>query len=730
MQLVTHYRPAATSYEQWVTSHYRRLHVHTFHHHTLHVCDDGRIALATGPYVNLLIPPQVPNFRPSLNPQFRVIYSADTDQKSVRKDTLSTNSHLTAIVWAQYALILLDGCNSVSRLRPALLDRDATHGNLSYRSNTFLWKKSPLFLSASNSSNPDAGQTDVRSVAFARVSRMREHTLHFHPYLVCGTSSATDLFSLDAEPSIFASIPVAFRLHPVCTISLACADGVAMPGGVSATVVAVADARRDIVVYAVSLRAAEADGCDRAELHAQRVWTAGTSIPPGPAISLSWCLDSARDAAATLSAAIGNDVVVVDWGARDGEALSDDLWELPRVQCVRDAHEHIVTAVQVCCDGSVVSGGMDGRIVCWRIGVPGFAGCDFDLNGLVKGSVMPVVAVVLQDRAESNEPVMALQRTENGFGLVALTSTSRQSQEVCDTEVMRKYTGNARRTSLRMLVVPPYGTAEEVEGMVMHRVMRLMNHANGAERPLTLWDASFFLHSYSEVSASVAPLLFERLRDMVDELERDDEEVEQRFVQKTRSLLWLSRVINHPDCVAANMHEELNMISKRLRHALLFVRYVENLRRFDRLNDAEKKGTKRERQALEAMCQYVACSAVSGWQGVESGIEVVRHVRSWLEPFVAAGEVLTSTCSVCVAEEGEGPVVADAEDAGNMWCLSGHTFARCVVTGLPVMEAVGNECGGCGARGATVEEGAFRWVRSLSVCSICCGGLTGGHCDT
>lgn len=722
MHAPIHLRPASTYIEQWLQIHVRRLHVHTFHHHTLSVSDDGRIALATGPYLNILHPPSFPPFHPTLNPPLRLVFSGEVDTSSSRKDTLSTTCHLTSIVWVCHALMLLDGSAALTLLR-APPNPDTS--NFSLDTTSHFWHPSPLFLPSQNSTPSlyHLRQTNVRCFDFARVchiSDKRKDSLTLSTFLVCGTDSGTEFYPLDLDSSTskFSPLdPTPITIHSVCTVSIACVDGVQDHSGIR-TVVAVADSSGGILVYTVALKISS----DAYDLETSCVWKSSASLPPGPVISLSWSIHSARDSILTLAAAIGNDVIVVDWASSASSFLTSSEWDSPDIRCVRDAHEHVVTAVQVCYDGCVVSAGMDGRVICWRLDRTLPASCA-DITSL------GIVAFVLQDRTDNNEPVMALERTNNAFALVSVTSTSRQGQEVCDSDVMRKYTGTARRTMMRVLVLPPYGSADDAELAVISCAERLMNHPSLVDRPITTWDAAHFLHSFLDCASAVVPRLGIRLVDMMKDFEDSSDQGTQRFVQRARALLWLARVVNHPHGSNTDTRTSVDDISRRLRNSLLFVQYVHSLKRFESLGYKQRETSRDERVSLDHMCQFVSTWQVKGWEEGESGMQLVREVRGWLELFVADGENLMATCSVCACSGSEAPLMADGMDPGTMWCTGGHSFTRCVSTGLPVTCAVSVECAGCNARCITIEEGSFDWVHERGQCGLCKGGLVGSHCQ-
>lgn len=324
---------------------------------------------------------------------------------------------------------------------------------------------------------------------------------------------------------------------------------------------------------------------------------------------------------------------------------------------------------------------------------------------------------------------MGLETTANAFAVVSVTSTSRQGQELCDSEVLKKYSGAARRTTLRLVVVPPYGSADDIEKAIMSCVSRMGEHASFLDRAVTVWDASHFLHSFSDCSSQVVPRLCDNLVNLVREHEAIDEECAQKFVQRARALLWLGRVIDHPDSDSSTVRVPVEQVSRRLRNTLLFVRYVKNMQAFCSPAYAPKKTNRLERKALGQMCQFVSAWRVRGWNGGDSGIEAVRGVRRWLEPYAGDGEGVLTWCAVCLTGGVEVPLVADGMDPGTVWCSSGHSFSRCVSTGVAVDGAVSMECSGCGARALAMKDGEFEWVEEQALCSLCKGGLVGEQCE-
>lgn len=721
MTRVIHYRPTSSCPEHWLQIHVRRLFVHTFHHHTLSIGSDGRIAIATGPFLTVLHPPKRTPFRPFLNPPLRYIYSTDENSSAFRKDSLTTSSHLTTITWTAHAIAFLDGSASLIIVEPP---RRPNTTNFSLDTSTHLWQPHPVNLPhPSKIPSPyNLRQTNVRCFAYTRLScassDIFDQRLTFYSYLACGTDEATELYPLKMETLTDLSncVTSALRIHSICTTAIASIDGVQTSSGLT-TAIALADALQNVMVYTVSMKLK----ANKRVLSSQRVWSASGAFPPGPVISLSWSLHSTRNSFLTLAVAMGNDVIVVDWASTECSSLDLHDWITPTVHCVRDAHRHIVTAVQVCHDGSVVSAGMDGRVICWRI---------LSVQGDQSGSKITgeINASILQDH-ESNEPVMALERTSNAFALASLTSTSRQGQEVCDSEVMRKFASTSRRSTFRLLVLAPYGNVEDVETAIASCANRLIKHPSHLDKPLTSWDASHFLHTLVDCAAAVVPRLRARLIEMVESHEAGNEPSTQIFVQRCRVFLWLTRVVDHPDGADDETHKVVKEISRRVRNSLLFVQYVQSLQKFVAFQATLKPVTRLERLSLEHMCQFVSTWRVMGLCQAESGLQTVRDVRRWLEPFLVDGESLTSVCTICKCAEIETPLVSEGVDPGSVWCTAGHSFDRCVSTALPVTDAVALECAGCCARAAVIPYDSFWWLRRREQCTLCYGGLVGAHCE-
>lgn len=717
-----HYRPTSSVTENWLLVHVRRMFVHTFHHHTLAIAADGRVAVATGPFLTILHPPPVTPFRPTLNPPLRLVYSDENVSTLSRKDTLSTTSHLTYITWAHHNILLLSGFFSLYILKPPPYPDTL---NFSPNSSCHFWVPQPLSLPHQQLDNSHVPKSrTVRCLAHTRIFSSTRHgeteqTIKFFPYIAYGTDYSAELFPSPVS-SQSSNPPVInlshFRIHSVCTTAIACVDGIQTSSDF-VTAVALADVSLLVTVYSISLNFKE----DQPSLSSQKVWASSHNVPPGPVISMSWSLHSTGSSLLILAIAMGNDVVIVHWTST-AKIFDSHTWTHPQIHCVRDAHDHVVTAVQVCHDGSVASASMDGRVICWRVNpIPHEAG--------VLSTNLEIAANILQERSENNEPVMALERTVNAFALVTLTSTSRHGQEVCDSEVMRKYTGTQRRTVIRVLVSPPNGTPDQIQMAIISCAQRLMNHPSLLDQPLTYWDVSHFLHSIPAVSEEVVPRLRTRLVEMVEAHENGQEKIFQQFVHRCRVLLWLARVIDHPDGVNEETHNVVRELSRRIRNSILFVRYLTSLQNFLTLVKKGDEQSETERLSLGHMCQFVSAWHVLGLALNDSTLHAVREVQRWLEPFAGQGENLSNRCTVCDCSGSETVLVADGMDPSSVWCTAGHSFSRCVVSALPLVDSVSLECSACRSRACRLQDKELNWIKQRGHCPLCNGGLVSAHSE-
>lgn len=722
--LVHKFSPTSSTPERWISVHIRRLHNHTLHHNALSVNDDGRIAFASGQSLNILHPPSHPPLKPSLCPALRCILPASIDS-STRKDALTFNFTST-LIWVHPAILFLNGASSLTLLRlPAVPDNDLRFSlDVSLR-----WDVTTLSLLPHPSQGLPGDLSSCinkfRTISVTRVAHPHKSedptsSLLFTSFLVCATETATDLYPIDAhasESTFSTPISSAIRLHHRRTVTIACADSVSTEQGLC-TLVALSDDARKLVIYSITM-----DSDSPLSIQARQLWISDESLPPVPILSLSWSQHSARNSFITLAASFGNDVMISDWGYASDSALNSHICNNPRIQYISDAHHHIVTGVQICHDGSVVSAGMDGRIVCWRVNA--------NLTPDESGDAIhpaPIIATVLQDRSEVNETVMALKGTSNAFAVILVAATARVGHEVSDPDFSRKYNGSARRTTVQLLVVPPYGSAEDIEQSIISCTNRLMSHPSKLDRPLTLWDASHFIHFFERCAAEVVPRLCIWLTDMVEKLESGEASSTQQFVQRSRALLWLCRVINHPQGSRSDIRTTVEDASRRLLNSLLYVRYAVSLHQFSKVRDCIKSSCG-ERMALENMCQFISVWRAKGWAGREAAVQTVGEVQQWLAPYVQEGERLSTNCPICACLGLETPVVLVSMDPSTLCCPHQHSFQRCVLSGLPMTDTIALECCGCGATAVPFDRRNFDWMCSKGECPLCKGGMVDSQCE-
>lgn len=727
--LIYHFSATSCTPEEWLLIHSRHLQIHTLYHNALSVSDDGRIAFATGPVLNVLQPPLKPPLHSTLNSALRHVFAAEAQPSALRKDTTSTSHNLSGLIWADTAILLRDGSASLTMLRlPQRLKNSLQFSmDVSQR-----WDPTPLSLlpppSEGLPSDVSPMTNRLRYITFMRISHCEDEndpnsSLLFTSFLVCATESATDLYPLDinaSQSSFSRPMSSAFRIHNRCSITASCVDGVSTDSGLC-TLIAVSDDIRQLTIYAVSVQQS-----NPLSLKSVKIWNSAESLPPAPILSLSWSLHSARNSFITLVTTSGNDVVILDWGYSSDPSMNSHAWVSPRIHCVVDAHEHIVTAVQICHDGSVISAGMDGRVVCWRINIS-----SIQVEPTNVQDPIPTFAAVLQGKSEKTEPVMALKRTANAFAIVTINSTltTRNPQETCDVDSSRKSNSSSTNTVLQLLVIPPYGTVDDVERSIIVRTHRLMSHPSLLDRPMMSWDAAHFIHFFKDCADAVVPRLFAQLVEMTNKLEAGEEESVQQFVQRTRALLWLCRVIDHPHSEKTSVNASVKDVSKRLHNSLLYVHYVHSLRNFVSDGGDVPRCTRSERVALESMCQFTMAWQAQGWAGRKDAPETVSKVQKLLTSHTGSDECLSSMCVVCASIEKEVPLILVGMDPATLRCLEKHEFQRCVLSGLPVTESVALECASCKAQALAFGQGEFEWLWMKKECVLCKGGLVDSQCE-
>lgn len=726
---VYHFSATSSAPEDWLPIHSRRLQVQTLHHDALSVHDDGRIAFCTGSVLNVFHPPLQPPLYSALKSALRRVYIVNRKPNDCRKDTVSTANLLSALIWVDTAILVKNGAGFLTMLRlPQRPDN-----NLRFAlDSSYLWHPTPLSLLPPPSerlpTDMSSSTNRLRYITFARISYLEDENdansaLCFTSFIVCATESATDLYPIDvnAPPSTFSRpISSAFRLHDRCTITASCIDGIQTAQGLR-TLVALSDETPQITVYAVRLLRS-----NPVTLESTRLWNSAQCLPPSPIVSLSWSLHSARNSFITLATTSGNDVVIIDWGYSSQISVDAPTWNAPRIHCVVDAHEQLVTSVQVCHDGCVVSAGMDGRVICWRININAM-----QIEPTQADSPMPAFAAVLQERGDRCEPVMALKRTCNAFAIVVVNSTmyTHHVTDSGETESCLKSSSSAPDTLVRLLVIPPYGTAEDVEKSMVSHTRRLMSDPSLLDRPMMSWDASHVIHYFSDCADAVVPKLVNHLTDMTKQLECAEERVAQRFIQRARALLWLCRVMDHPHCENSSVDGRIKDIFRRLSNSLLYMHYMLSLRKLLAMKCDLSECSRNELASIENMCEFVLAWDAKGWGGGADDLRCVEEVKGRALKVGKKGGEFSMKCPVCRCEDKPSVLMACDTDAGCMRCAENHVFQRCVSTGLIVDECVALECCGCKAQGIVYAPGEFEWLWAERVCALCKGGMIDSQCE-
>lgn len=504
-------------------------------------------------------------------------------------------------------------------------------------------------------------------------------------------------------------------LHAGWTNSLAWLPSDAL-GEVSWAKLAVGGPAGEVFVYAVTLLPGG--------IHAQPVWQILDPQCFGPVSDLSWGLYASESGGRVLAAAIGNGIAAMEWSAEAACSHDEALWSNPNVVLLCPAaHEQLATAVQVMVDGSLVSGSLAGDVQQWHMA-----------GGVSDTSTLSLVRCkTVYSTKAGKDPIMSMERSTNGVALNVLICSRRPNTEVGDEsqEMKLKYAASARRAMLSMFM-PPLMEACHMLDIVFLAVSRLLNDAQFAGEPLSLWDVGQWLTRFDEgdtftLSDSFNSALLDKLESLVLQCKPTAASAERsgasahHLRKVSLSYTRMLEQIGSEKDYARGM--KLARIRNELTRDVLAQHYLYCLTLFDEGASSVSKESESERMSLEAMCTF-ALTAPNVSAGSSENHALLTRVRERIGP-----NATDTLCPVCAYGTDKNPLVADADDPHAFVCCAGDFFSRCVVRGFPCTDAVPLVCSICESRSRSLgielfeQSSEFAWIRNATTCPLCNGPL-------
>lgn len=554
----------------------------------------------------------------------------------------------------------------------------------------------------------------VLSVAFARVVR-EECALEAGGlyYVVFGRKDGAYLFEMREGRHMEQLSKPLLTLHIGWSAVIECLPAVRVEGKYM-TLVAVGGAFGQLCVYSVWLDGSE----ENVVLRSKLLWSADSPALFGSIASMSWSFGDPFQKYVRLAVASGETVVIVDWTNVEG-GEGEQFWANPQFHRIGEAHNKLVSSVQVLLDGSVVSSAVDGEIYVWKLSEEADGG---------DGTYRKISCLSVGKGAGGAESVMAMQRSMNGLGVLLLMSSSRTRAEVQDEEeeAKNKYGAGARRTIISLCIQPPVRGVEGVKRYLFSIVDALVLSPRYIGQPIKLWDMEMFIEQFGPSEENeLLKAISERFYDMLDTAKRGkipscSKRVFHHYLRVTHALSQLIRRIGGAGIEAIEMLEQA---SSDVNNAVLTFHYDACLASF--LAKSEKTVSKEECRALECMCQFVSITNRELlWDAAET-YSRMANVREQLAQLGEGADASMVPCAICSPEIFI-PLVSNAADATSFYCARGDSYTRCVLTGLPVTDVVPLVCHGCDAKAVAEEfdpfgqkKGEFGWIENVGICPLC-----------
>lgn len=611
------------------------------------------------------------------------------------------------------------------RKRSGLSKRRGSRTNENSKRTRKTQKELPFALRATSDEYP---RGSVICVAFCKVFKTAggkgsgvnpqvEDCDGLNQYILVGRKDGTFVYLLETWKRTKILPTSGMQIHVGWSSSIACLEDFKYSNRL-VTMVAVGGPHGDLCLYGIWM-AGPGEG---PSLGSTVLWKAEPSVLCGPIGSLSWNAETLVPCKARLAIGTGNSIVLVDCGmmleACGDMSISGNLV----VHRIRDAHDQLVSSVRMLVDGSIVSSSLDGSIAHWK---------REKWNDENEGKAT-ITFSRIQTGLKKGEPVMAMERTVTGFGIFSLSTCNRVYTEVNALNEDPKYAAGSRRSIVSLFVMPQGPDGSRAASHVLAQVEMLASTRRHVGEAISMWDMELFLEQADAEEKGVLPALRQRLNEMVEVLSNKSmpKKSKSMYDHYARVVLCLAELIVRVGSTDISATEAVEGIRGEINKIVRCGHYDNCLESFLKSNAGISKATLEECRALESMCKFACiCNVDMMWDGAGT-MGRVREIRKLLGIRLGRGESMELMCGICGPEVSV-PLVCDAGDANSFYCAEGDVLTRCVLTGLPVLDAVPVVCYGCDARGVRLgfdgyeerDGGEFEWIVDVGRCGQCFGPL-------
>lgn len=532
-------------------------------------------------------------------------------------------------------------------------------------------------------------------------------------YLLVGTREGTFLNDFSGIEDVNTLSERPLQLHSTWSASLCCLEDVPFSNR-AMTLVAVGGPSGDLTCYGIWL---EQEDSSTFILMSRCLWRSQPSLLFGPVTSVVWGGEHSDQGRVKLAVSAGNTIAVLSWSINSETTADFRIWQTPCVHRVRDAHVQMVSSVQIVADGSLLSSSLDGTVCLWMID-------EWDDGEDESGKVF---FFRVHDALKRLEPVMGMEKTVCGLGVLVLTTANQGYTEVRIVNEDPKYAAASRRSLLSLLMIPFKRDGKKMVDCILSVIDKLANTRRYVGEAIAMWDIELCMHQVDVEESGVLQALRQKFYEMMEALtqKRNPEQPKHAYEHFARVTLCLSQLILRAGGTDIPAIERMERARKEMVAVVWCSHYDQCLQSFlDGAFDVQSASID-ECRALDSMCQFtLACKPKMMWDG-QATMERVRRVREALEPRLSQGQC-GLPCPLCEPDMSI-PLVCDAADPCSFYCSEGDVFTRCVVTALPVVDAVPLVCYCCEARAQERHfdphggnrQGEFGWIGMSGQCPQC-----------
>lgn len=421
------------------------------------------------------------------------------------------------------------------------------------------------------------------------------------------------------------------------------------------------------------------------------VWGDSRNLPLSVSV-LAW---EARKDEIVLATGSGNSVFCYSFMQSDE---TSSFAHVARLSCP-SAHHRLVSGLAFSADSQLISAAQDGTVILWKM--------------LRESSTLQQVMYIREQNF--SRPIFGLVMSPTRRLMALMISVLERSGPITassgEGSTLNKFTSSQRRCILSILA--PFKSRATCESVVDDAIQRLKQGVVAS--PLALWDLEWVLRlSYSHEKSNVLDVLLERGK----RLTSSDSPTSYDWMLAYR-LLRMRANIGEDD---EDFDEDYRMLRK-CRDFRLKTHAFESLQNFSHRPKPLNKSSYSEKELL-ILSHILHIASTDNAETTLPAVSevqssVISVVREMLSTYELSESLCYGSCTIC----GPSSKLLKHDKCGQITfsCKESHEFPMCVLSMLPILEAVPLICQGCGAYASfeAQRNKELVWINRRWCCSLC-----------